>query len=88
MALTKAEGWWVDGVHIEDHGTVVDRAGWDDIPGMRGENVVLVRAAQCVVAQEALRHWPENPDDRCSRVGHGRCGWRVSVDPEGDARSV
>lgn len=40
---TLAEGWYVGGVSVEDFGTVLeDREGWDDVPGMRGGNVVLL----------------------------------------------
>jgi hypothetical protein len=39
----KAEGWYVDGVSVEAYGTVLeDRNGWDDVPGMRGDNITLL----------------------------------------------
>lgn len=38
-----AEGWYVDGVALEDYGRVIeDRSGWDDTPAVRGENTLLL----------------------------------------------
>jgi hypothetical protein len=50
VATTLTEGWYVDGVRLDryavvddDNGVSLDdRAGWDDIPGLRGENVTLL----------------------------------------------
>lgn len=36
------EGWYIDGVPLDDFGTLVEsRVGWDDTPAARGENTVL-----------------------------------------------
>ena len=50
MATTLAEGWYIDGVRLDRYAVVDDnngvslndRAGWDDVPGLRGENVTLL----------------------------------------------
>jgi hypothetical protein len=37
------EGWYVDGVSVEEYGAVLEtRDGWDDVPAMRGSNAVLL----------------------------------------------
>ena len=42
MALL-TEGWYIDGVRLDDHGVIIeDRNGWDDVAGMRGSNVTLL----------------------------------------------
>jgi hypothetical protein len=43
VGVALAEGWYIDGVDVQSYGTVIeDRAGWDDVPGMRGDNVTLL----------------------------------------------
>lgn len=53
MATTLSEGWYVDGQRLDrwavvddddgDNGvTLTDRAGWDDVPGLRGDNLTLL----------------------------------------------
>lgn len=38
-----AEGWYIDGVPLEGFGRVIEnRDGWDDTPGVRGDNTVLL----------------------------------------------
>lgn len=48
--MTLSEGWYVDGVRLdrwadvddENGVTVENRTGWDDVPGLRGEDVTLL----------------------------------------------
>jgi hypothetical protein len=45
VAVALSEGWYIDGTSLASFGTVIEtRDGWDDVPGMRGENTVLLGA--------------------------------------------
>lgn len=40
---TLGEGWYIDDVYLSDLGTLLDpHDGWDDTPGVRGENATLL----------------------------------------------
>jgi hypothetical protein len=61
-----AEGWYVDGVPFEEHGTVIeDVSGWFDAPAMRGEDDVLP-------GQHGERFRPK-------KFGPGRTPMRVAI---------
>jgi hypothetical protein len=72
----KEEGWWIDGVRLDTHGTILeDRNGWDDIPAMRGSNTTLLG-----------RHgtaWRRKRYDEAKKVltisvnGVGEDGWSI-----------
>jgi hypothetical protein len=83
VAITKAEGWWIDGVRLDrwgvvndDNGVILsDRKGWDDTPGVRGSNTVLLGAHG-----ESWRRKKFGPGRKTLAItvnGTGAYGWDV-----------
>jgi len=87
VAITKAEGWWIDGVRLDrwgvvndDNGVILgDRKGWDDTPGVRGSNAVLLGAHG-----ESWRRKKFGPGRKTLNItvnGTGAYGWDVPATP-------
>lgn len=83
MVTSLDEGWYVDGELLDRWGSVTDdngvfvadRAGWDDVPGLRGEDVTLL--GRHGTSWRRKRYGPGKKTLNIVVNGTGSYGWDV-----------